>query len=117
MKEKKKKISLDFENHRLEVIVRQCNFFERFLGLMFTRRKNAEALLFEFNQPTSIRIHSFFVFFPFIAIWLDEKDKIINVEKVNPFKLDIKGPRNFKKLLEIPLNKKYSKEFSFVVDN
>jgi len=71
------------------------------LGLMFRTRKT-RPLLFEFSRDTRIAIHSFFVFFPFKAIWMDEKGKIIEQRIVRPFTFSVRPKKPFRKLLEIP---------------
>lgn len=93
IKNKKKKISLN---------VRKLNRIDRFIGLMFKRR-NSPALLFEFGKETRISIHSFFVFFPFLAIWLDNENNITEKRIIKPFYPSIKPKKEFKKLIEIPL--------------
>jgi uncharacterized membrane protein (UPF0127 family) len=84
-----------------------CNEFEKFSGLMFSSKKNARALLFSFKKPTRLAIHSFFVFYPFLAIWLDDKNKIIKMSIIKPFNPIIKPKKSFLKLIEIPINEKY----------
>lgn len=76
------------------------------IGLMFKQRKNAKALLFEFDKPCCMGIHSFFVFFPFVAIWMNE-ERLIDIQQISPFKLTIKPNEKFTRLIEIPINKKY----------
>jgi uncharacterized membrane protein (UPF0127 family) len=71
------------------------------LGLMFRTRKTSP-LLFEFKKDTKMAIHSFFVFFPFKAIWLDEKNRIIEQKLVRPFTFSVKPKKPFRKLIEIP---------------
>jgi len=73
-----------------------------YLGLMFKTRKT-QPLLFEFPKDTRIAIHSFFVFFPFKAIWMDEKGKILEQKLVKPFTFSVRPKKPFRKLLEIPL--------------
>jgi uncharacterized membrane protein (UPF0127 family) len=75
----------------------------RIFGLMFRTRKT-RPLLFEFDKNTRSSIHSFFVFFPFNAIWLDENNKIIEQRKVKPFTFCIRPRKPFRKLIEIPIN-------------
>ncbi len=82
--------------------------FGKFSGLMFTRRKNAHALVFEFEKPTKLAIHSCFVFFPFVAVWSDENNKIIDFSTIKPFRLGISPEKPFCRLIEIPINEKYS---------
>jgi hypothetical protein len=73
-------------------------------GLMF-KSKNTGALLFEFSSPTNTKIHSFFCN-PFLAIWLDEKNKIIETKFIT--KVGTFSPKTeFSKILELPLNKNY----------
>jgi len=104
----KKTIEFFLNKEPFKLKIKSCNFFEKIRGLMFTRRENAEALLFEFKNPEKIKIHSFFVFFPFLAIWLDDKNQVIDVKKVDKVKFSIFPSRNFSKLIEIPFNKKYN---------
>ena len=90
----------------MELEVVNCNIIERFFGLMF-RSKKTKALLFDFKKRNKLGLHSFFVFFPFIALWLDEENNVLELRKVKPWKLFV-GPNNsFFKILEIPVNKRY----------
>lgn len=106
IKFKKKKFSLD---------AKVCNWFEKFSGLMFSQREKAEALLFEFKNPTKIKIHSLFVFFPFVAVWLNDKNKIVDLKTVKPFTFSFSSSRRFTKLLEIPISKKYKEICNLLV--
>lgn len=99
------KIILD--DKKISIEVKSVGFFGKFSGLMFKEREKARALLFEFKKPTKIKIHSFFVFFPFIAIWLDEKNKIVDFRVVKPFNLAVSSKKLFKRLVEIPINERY----------
>ena len=83
-------------------------------GLMFARKKNAKILLFDLGKKCREPINSFFVFFPFIAVWLDGKN-VIDVKIVKPFLPFVRPKKSFDKLIEIPLNGKYSKELNFLV--
>ncbi len=89
--------------------LKTCNGFEKFTGLMFSSKENSRALLFKFEKPTRLAIHSLFVFFDFLAIWLDKKNKIVDMKIVKPFRLSVKPKKSFSKLVEIPINKKYEK--------
>ena len=104
------KVSFHFKGKRISVKSRECRGLNRILGLMFIRKEKAEALLFDFKKPVDLRIHSFFVFFPFVVVWLDKKNKIIEIKKVKPFTLSVKSKKPYTKLIEIPLNKRYSRE-------
>lgn len=107
-------VCLNFNGKRIKLNLKVCNFFERFSGLMFCRRKNAKALLFDFKKPTRVRLHSFFVFFPFLVIWLDDQNKVVDVEFVNSLRSSIFCRKPFSKIIEIPFNEKYKKIVSLV---
>lgn len=85
-------------------------FFQEARGLMFRTRKNARALLFHFENPVKLKIHSCFVWFSFIAIWIDENNKIIQKKIIRPWKISIVPKVPFKKLIEIPINEFYRRE-------
>lgn len=108
------KIGLKHKNKRVNLEVKKVSAFGKFSGLMFSRREKAENLLFDFDEETRIAIHSIFVFFPFYAIWIDKKGKIVEIQKVPSWKLRVVPRSNFSKLLEIPANKKNSKIIEFL---
>lgn len=93
-------------NKKFAIKAKKCSFFGMLSGLMFKTRQT-NPLLFKLKSPTAI--HSFFVFFPFVAVWLDKNNKVVEIKKVSPFRLHILPKKNFSKLLEIPINKKNSK--------
>ncbi len=97
----------------LDVFV--CNWFNKFRGLMFCRKKNARALLFDFEKSVKLNIHSFFVFFPFVAVWLDDKNKIIEIKIVRPFTVAVNPKKPYQKLVEIPMNRSYFEMVRFLV--
>jgi len=108
------KIILNYKNKRLNLNVKTCNWLKMFKGLMFTCKEKARALLlFDFKRPRRMKIHSCFVFFPFIAIWLDDKNEIIDLKIVKPFRLRVIPKKSFTKLIEIPINKKYERVVEF----
>jgi uncharacterized membrane protein (UPF0127 family) len=84
------------------------------IGLMFHSKEKCPAMLFEFPRPTTMRIHSLFVFFPFAAVWTDNKNKIIDKKIVKPFRFSIEPEKPFYKLVEIPLNNEYKKEIKIL---
>ncbi len=102
------RIFLKYKKERVNVDLKVCNCFERFLGLMFAKKEKAKALLFDFKKSVKIPIHSFFVFFPFIAIWLDGKNKIIGLKIIKPFRFCVCPKNFFSKLIEIPVNRRYN---------
>lgn len=97
--------------------VRKVSGLEEGIGLMFSRREKARILLFEFQKPTKLRIHSLFVFFPFIAIWLDKENKVVDIKKVNPFTFAVSSKKPFFRLVEIPINKRYEGLVSTFIDD
>ena len=101
------KIYLNYNDKKFNLKVKKCNLFEKFSGLMFTHRENAKALLFDFKKLDRAGIHSCFVFFPFVAVWLDDKNNIIEKKIVKPFNFLVLPKKNFNKLIEIPINDKY----------
>lgn len=118
MKKKSIRVGLENKDKTLSLDVKPCNWFEKFSGLMFTRREKARALLLmDSRRPIVWRIHSFFVFFSFVAVWLDDKNKIIDSGIVNPFTLSIKSKRPFYKLIEVPINKRYKRVLGFLVED
>lgn len=100
---KRKKICLMYKNEKIDLEVFECNWFERIIGLMFSRRRNAKILLFNFNKPTRKAIHSFFVFFPFVAVWLNKEGNIIDIKVVKPFTFYVCPLTYFFKLIEVPI--------------
>ena len=93
-----------FENFNIEVI--EANLFLKIRGLMFRRKNKAKPILFKFNKPASL--HSLFVFFNFLAIWLDDKNRIVDIKLVKPFSFHVNSKKNYTQILEIPLSDNYS---------
>jgi len=114
---KLKKIGLEYKNKKFEITVKECNWFKKISGLIFTRREKAKALLFDFKKPVQWNFHSLFVFFPFIAIWLDDNDKIISIKNIKPFKYNLSPKKPFEKVIEIPINSRYNKIIKLLVDD
>ena len=108
-------ISFTLKKKKFKIKARICGCFQKIRGLMFRKKENAETLLFEFSKPTKMKIHSFFVFFDFIAIWFDEKGRIIEIKRIKPFTFCAFPRKFYFKLLEIPLNSKYKKFQKFLV--
>lgn len=75
---------------------------KRLVGLMFSKEKEfTKPLLFDFKRNTvQCKIHSFFCFFEFDAIWLDENRKVVFLrEKIKPWRYGI-GPEKARFLIE-----------------
>ncbi len=101
---KKLKIGLDGKHITINNVFLEDKI-GKFLGLMFSEREKAQILLFETNKPMSI--HSFFVFFPFIALWLDDKNRVVEFRMVKPFLPYIVSRKKFSKILEIPISRRH----------
>ncbi len=107
-------INFNYKNKKISLDVKKCNLFGAFRGLMFRRRENAPALLLlDFKKLRRLKIHSCFVFFPFVALWLDDKNHVIEIRTVEPWKFYVLPKKKFRRLIEIPINKKYNKLLNF----
>jgi len=80
-----------------------CDTFNsRMRGLMF--RAHPAFLLFEFGLADLNPIHSFFVIFPFDAVYLDSEHKVVAAfEAVSPFTPYLEPNKVNKFLLEAPV--------------
>lgn len=95
--------------------VKKLSEFGKGIGLMFRCRERCPAMLFEFKQPNKMLIHSLFVFFDFCAVWLDDKNNIVDKKIVKPFRISIGPKKPFYKLVEIPLNTEYKKIIRYFI--
>lgn len=99
---------------KIKINVHKVNSIGKITGLMF-KSKNTRNLLFEFSTNSKLSIHSYFVFFPFLAVWLDDKNKIVEKRIVKPFNFSVKPVKNFRKLVEVPLNNENKRIIGFLV--
>jgi len=104
-----------FKKKKLKINAKKVSSLGKISGLMFKTR-NTKSLIFKFNRKTNMRIHSYFVFFNFLAIWLDENDKVIEYKIVKPFTLSVRPKKSFCKLIEIPISGKNQEIIKFFVD-
>ncbi|MEK6894139.1 MAG: hypothetical protein AABX10_01620 [Nanoarchaeota archaeon] len=98
--------SISFRGRKILVDLKKTGFFRKGLGLTF-RTRNTDNLLFEFNKEVSWQgtLTSIFVFFPFLTLWLDNKNKVIDYKVVRPFVFSISQKKRFYRIVEIPINK------------
>ncbi len=96
-------MNISFKKKRIKINVKKVSCVGMVTGLM-CKTLNTKNLLFEFENNARNAIHSYFVFFPFLAIWLDKNNKVIEFRIVKPFCFKIIPEKPFKKLIEIPLN-------------
>ena len=87
------------------VKVKKVSPLGKFTGLMFKSR-NTQNLLFEFRPKEPCTIHSFFVFFPFLALWLDKNNRVLEWNFVKSFTVAVTPKKSPVKLVEVPLNAK-----------
>jgi uncharacterized membrane protein (UPF0127 family) len=87
------------------VDAKKVSFLGKFSGLMF-RTRYTKTLLFEFDNETRQAFHSYFVFFPFLMVWLDGKNNVIESRKIRPFTFIIRQKKKFRKVVEVPINGK-----------
>ena len=74
-------------NDRIYVYICE-SLLESILGLMFRNIGDNEGMLIRFPEFKVNAIHMMFVFFSIDVFWLDDKFKIVNVNKgVKPFSL------------------------------
>jgi len=103
-----------YKNKKIKIPVKKVSALRKITGLMF-KNKNTESLLFDFKEKTKMKIHSFFVFFDFLAVWTDNKNNVIEKRFVKPFTLSVSAKKSFHKLVEIPINKKNKEIIHFFV--
>lgn len=93
--------SFSFRGKRVHTSVKAVNGFGSLQGLMFSSSA-CESLLFSFRSFFTPSIHSFFVFFPFYAVWLNQRREIVHVDYVRPFTLRVFPRATSAFLVEIP---------------
>ena len=102
----REKVSFVFNRKKVSIVGRKCGFFS--FGLMFRARKT-QPCIFKFKKNEEFKISSLFVGFSFIAVWLDDKNKVIEIKKILPFTISASPKKPYKTLVEIPLNNKNAK--------
>ncbi len=105
---------IKYDKKRIEIPVKEAGFFRKGFGLMF-RGRETESLLFEFHNKFERNITSLFVFFSFLGIWIDGKNRVLKAEVIKPWRFSIKGPERAEKLVEVPINMKNQRILRFFV--
>jgi len=93
-------------NKKIVIVpVKKTGFFRKGTGLTF-RTRNTDNLLFDFSKPVTWQgdLTSVFVFFSFLTLWLDDKNKVIDFKIIRPFKLKIRQKNKFYRIIELPFN-------------
>ena len=96
-------IKINYKGKSFEINVKKVGTIGKVTGLMF-RLRETDNLLFDFRKNGRQAIHSYFVFFPFLAVWLDEKNNVLEYKMVKPFTFHVMPKHKFAKLIEIPVN-------------
>ena len=99
-----KKVSFNYRGKKIELTARRCGVFN--LGLMF-RTRNTKPCLFEFNHPEKFKLTALFVFFPFLVVWLDGDNNVLDIREIKPFTFSISARVSFVRIAEIPLGGNY----------
>lgn len=78
-------------------------FLKKLRGLMF-RKGLDHALVFPLNRESRMgaSIHSLFVFFPFDAVFLNEKKQVVDARTVRPFTWNVTPKKPAKYIIELP---------------
>lgn len=99
------KIVVSHKGKKISINVKRTGFFRKGLGLTF-RTRNTDNLLFDFDRYVTWEgnLTSIFVFFPFLTLWLDDKNKVIDYKIVKPFVFSISQKKKFYRIVEIPIN-------------
>ncbi len=108
------KFKFQYKKQNIELDVRPVSIYNT--GLMFCSKKT-KPLLFNFKKPSRFKITSLFVFFTFVAVWLDDKNNVLEIRKVKPFTFSVKPIKKVSKLLEIPLNCENRDTIGLLVDD
>ncbi|MEA3399457.1 MAG: hypothetical protein U9R00_03040 [Patescibacteria group bacterium] len=108
------KILFNYKKKKISLEVRKIPKIFEGIGLMFSS-KNTKPVLFSFKKSIKLKIHSYFVFYKFLALWFDEDMKLIDKKIIKPFQLGISPSRKFKYLVEIPFNSNSDEVLKFLV--
>ena len=72
-------------------------------GLMLTKKKEDEGLVFTFNTEQKWGIHMLFVFYPIDVLWLDKNKEVVDLrEELKPFILSAKPKKEASYIIELP---------------
>jgi uncharacterized membrane protein (UPF0127 family) len=108
-------IYLKFGKRKLLLNIKKQSFFEIGRGLLFYSREKAPILMYKSNNPKLDAIHSWFVNFPFLAIWLDKNNNILEIRRIDPWKIHANHDGNWNKLIEVPISKRYDDKIKLLV--
>lgn len=103
---------INYKAKKIKLKVKKIKGFRKYLGLIFKSRES-ENLLFEFYKDVNVSFHSIFVFFPFLIVWLDSKNRVLDFRVIKPFCFCFGINKKFRRVVEMPLNEKNEKILRF----
>ncbi len=89
-------------------VIVASDFFAKFRGLMFEKRRNFKyALIMDmgFESRLFASVHSFFVFFPITVLFLDKNKKVVDKVLLKPFSLAYIPKKKARYVVELPKEK------------
>ena len=105
-------VLIHHKGKRISIPAKKVSLFST--GLIF-RTKKTENIMFENLPEGNFALTSYFVFFPFLVLWLNNGKKVVDFRIARPFELSMKTNKKAHSLLEIPINKKNKKIIEFFV--
>ncbi|MBI5803385.1 hypothetical protein HY448_01735 [Candidatus Pacearchaeota archaeon] len=100
-----------FKSRKIKIQVEKVSIYST--GLIF-RTKNASNLFFN-TKGKNLALTALFVFFPFLILWIDKKNKVVDFKIARPFTTRITSKRDFYSIVEIPFNSKNTRIITFFV--
>ena len=94
--------------------VRRMGPVSMYRGLMF-RSRTTDNLLFDYPDDSRRPIHSWFVFFSFLVVWLDKRNRVVEMELVRPFRCCVQPKKKYRRFVELPLNTQNDGKIRFFV--
>ncbi len=109
-------IVVNFKGRKIKLNVTETGPIRQGIGFTF-RTRNTDCLLFDFKKEVYERgaLTSFFVFFPFLALWLDKNNGVLEHKIIKPWILSILPSKPFRKVVEVPISPKNRKIIDFFV--
>jgi uncharacterized membrane protein (UPF0127 family) len=109
-----KEVKIIYKRRIIKVVAEKTSFLGKIRGLMFKNFKTP-SLLFEFKEEKLYSIHSLFVRFNFLAVWLNSDNSVVEFKIVKPFCFHVQPTKKFTKLIEIPFNEDNKRIIAFFV--
>lgn len=114
---KKITIIIKCNNKHFTISCLKLSYLGKMLGLMFSKIEKSDILLFEFDSNVNKSIHSFYVFFDFLAVWLDQNNNIIETKIIKPWTVKVYCKKEYRKLIEIPIKKENQELVNNIIYN